>query len=380
MLVYIVIFTISLLGVWLADIFHDDRRLLVAFSLLALLPPILLAGFRDATVGTDMQVYILSTFERAVSAEQGFFEFIGFYEGDVELLYLLINYVAAQISDRPYLLLLLVHTLIMVPLYVTAMKWRPYLSPAMFMFVFYMIFFQESLSIVRQSIALSFSMLAFTYLLQKRYLWYVACSLLALGFHNTAVIALAFPMVYFAIAKLPPSRYYPYYIGVALAFVLLTMNLEGIVTWLIESGVLDYKYLKYTSALLGDFEPALGVTNLLVKIVMMAYFVAMILVYGADVLVKTFLALAVLDFVFSLSALIVQPLDRISLYFRLMSCLSVPYMLSNYPVSLSAAGREYRLPMTCAWGVLLFFYWFYVYMLGNYDDTADYQLSTSLFT
>ncbi len=29
--------------------------------------------------------------------------------------------------------------------------------------------------------------------------------------------------------------------------------------------------------------------------------------------------------------------------------------------------------------VLLFAYWFYVYMLGNYDDTADYQISSTLF-
>ena len=28
--------------------------------------------------------------------------------------------------------------------------------------------------------------------------------------------------------------------------------------------------------------------------------------------------------------------------------------------------------------VLLFVYWFYVYMLGNYDDTADYQINSAL--
>lgn len=380
MIAYIVIFTISLFGVWLADIYYDDRRLLTAFSVLALLPPILLAGFRDATVGADMQVYILYTFEQAVSTELGLFDFISNYQGVLEPLYMLINYVAARFSDTPYLLLITIHTLVMVPLYVTAMKWRPYLSPALFMFVFYMIFFQETLSIVRQSIALSFSMLAFTLLLQRRYLSYAACTLVALGFHNTAVISLAFPMVYFTIVKLPLSRYYPIYIGVALVFVLMMLNFGSFVAWLIANGLVDYKYLSYTSTLLGTFEPALGVTNLVVKVATLAYIAVLVFVYGADSLVKTFLAMAILDFVFSLSALIVQPLDRISLYFRLVSCFSIPYMLSNYPVSLSVAGRDYRLPLAYAWGVLLFFYWFYVYMVGNYDNTADYQLSTTLFS
>ena len=167
MIVYLTTFALSLLGVWLADIQYEDKRMFLTSSLLAMLPPIVLAGFRDATVGTDMQVYILSTYEKMVSSGQGFLDFVSTYDGDLEILYLFINYLTAQFSDQPFLLLIIIHVLIIVPLFATAMKWRPYLSPVLFMFIYYMIFFQESLSIVRQSIALSFSMLAFTYLLEK---------------------------------------------------------------------------------------------------------------------------------------------------------------------------------------------------------------------
>lgn len=378
MIVYLTTFALSLLGVWLADIQYEDKRMFLTSSLLAMLPPIVLAGFRDATVGTDMQVYILSTYEKMVSSGQGFLDFVSTYDGDLEILYLFINYLTAQFSDQPFLLLIIIHVLIIVPLFATAMKWRPYLSPVLFMFIYYMIFFQESLSIVRQSIALSFSMLAFTYLLEKKYVFYAVYSLVAIGFHNTAVIAFAFPLVFFIIKWFPLQKYYLGYLGLCVAFILFMMNIELLIAWLIDSGWLDYKYLKYTS-LVGEFEAILGATNLVVKIAVLVYIAFVMLLYVPDTLVKTFLVLAVLDFVFSLCALIVQPLDRISLYFRLVSCLSIPYMLSNYSLSYSSGDRQYQVPVVYAWGVLLFFYWFYVYMLGNYDDTADYRLSTTLF-
>ena len=209
-------------------------------------------------------------------------------------------------------------------------------------------------------------------------MFYAVYSLVAIGFHNTAVIAFAFPLVFFIIKWFPLQKYYLGYLGLCVAFILFMMNIELLIAWLIDSGWLDYKYLKYTS-LVGEFEAILGATNLVVKIAVLVYIAFVMLLYVPDTLVKTFLVLAVLDFVFSLCALIVQPLDRISLYFRLVSCLSIPYMLSNYSLSYSSGDRQYQVPVVYAWGVLLFFYWFYVYMLGNYDDTADYRLSTTLF-
>lgn len=393
MIIYIFIFALSLLGVKIADMWYDDQRRLWAGSLLAVLPPIIIAGLRDSTVGSDMELYIVPIFNGIASNGQNLAEFIDSYP-DIEFGYLLLNYVVAQVTDLSFVLLICIHILIIIPLYVTAMKWRDNLSPVLFMFIFYMIFFQESLSIVRQSIALSFSMLALTLFLKpqiiqidtgenidtgvRRYVYSGVYLVIAFLFHQTTVIALSFPIVFFIVDRFSMRQAYAFYIGVALAIVAFFLNLDALLIWLIDSGYIDLKFIKYTSAD-DTFTPVLGAANFVVKVLTIAYLVYIMIIYKADSLIKFFLVVAVLDMLFSLCALIMQPLDRISLYFRLVSCISLPYLIFNYPVFFTDEDSPYTRPVEGIVCVILFVYWFYVYMLGNYDDTADYQISGTLF-
>ncbi len=377
MIVYIVTFALSLLGAKIADLWFDDQRRFLAGSILAVLPPILIAGLRDSTVGSDMELYIVPIFNGIASNGQNLMEFIDSYP-DIEIGYLFVNYVIAQLTDQPFFLLLCIHILIIIPLYITAMKWRDRLSPVLFMFIFYMIFFQESLSIVRQSIALSFSMLAFTFFMEKKNIRCFLYMIVAFLFHQTAIVALSFPLVYLMVDRLSIREYYYYYIGVALVIALFFLNFDNILIWMIENDYIDLKFLKYTSAD-NTFAPVLGAANFVVKIATIVYIVYVMILYKPDTLLNIFLVMAVLDMLFSLCALIMQPLDRISLYYRLLTCISIPYIIYNYPIIFDDDDVPYTRPIIGLFGLLLFAYWFYVYMLGNYDDTADYQISSTLF-
>jgi hypothetical protein len=360
----------------MADLWFEDQRRFIAGSLLAVLPPILIAGLRDSTVGSDTDLYVIPIFNGIASNGQNLIEFIDSYPG-MEWGYLLLTFVIAQLTDQSVFLLLSIHVLIILPLYMTAMKWREYLSPVLFMFIYYMIFFQESLSIARQSIALSFSMLAFTFFLEKKYIKYVVFTLCAFLFHQTALVALSFPVFYYIVDRFSIRQNYLSFLAGALMIVLFFLNFDSIMIWMIDNGYLDLKFLKYTTAD-NEFIPVLGTANFLVKIVIIAYIVYIMVSYEYTFL-KFFLVLAIFDMLFSLCALILQPLDRISLYYRLMTCISIPYIIYNYPVIYSDEDTPYTRPIEGMFCVLLFAYWFYVYMLGNYDDTADYQISSSLF-
>ena len=377
MIVYILIFALSLLGVQMADMWYDDRRRFIVGSLLAVLPPILIAGFRDITVGSDTDLYIVPIFNGIASNGQNLTEFIDSYPG-MEWGYLFLTFVIAQLTDQPVFLLLSIHILIILPLYITLMKWRESLSPMVFMFIYYMIFFQESLSIARQSIALSFSMLAFTFFWEKRYIYYFVYTIIAFLFHQTAVIALSLPLVYLMVDRFSIREYYYCYIGVALVIALFFFNFENILIWMIENDYIDLKFLKYTSED-NTFTPVLGAANFVVKIVIIAYIIYIMILYESDTFLKFFLVLAIFDMLFSLCALIVQPLDRISLYYRLMTCISIPYIIYNYPIIIDDNDAPYIRPIIGIFGLLLFAYWFYVYMLGDYDETAYYQISSTLF-
>lgn len=377
MILYILTFALSLLGVKIADLWFDDQRRFLAGSILAVLPPILIAGLRDSTVGSDTDLYVVPVFNSIASNGQNLMEFID-SNTDIEVGYLFLNYVIAQLTDQSFFLLLSIHMLIIIPIYITAMKWREHLSPMLFMFIFYMIFFQESLSIARQSIALSFSLLAFSLFMEKKYIKSFIFAIVAFLFHQTAVIALSIPLIFFAVDRFSIREYYLYYIGVTIAVAFFFLNFDAILIWLIDGGYIDMKFLRYTS-IDNEFSPVLGAANFVVKIVIIAYIIYVMVSYQLDTLLKFFLVIAVLDMLFSLCALILQPLDRISLYYRLMACISLPYIIYNYPIIYADDGVPYTKPIEGMLCVLLLAYWFYVYMLGNYDETADYQINSMLF-
>lgn len=377
MIVYLITFVLSLLGVMIADLWYDDQRRFLVGSTLAIIPPILIAGLRDSTVGFDVELYVLLVFNDIVSNGHNLMDFIDLYSG-LEIGYLFLNYMIAQVTDMPFVLLLCIHILIIVPLYATAMKWRMHFPPVLFMFIFYMIFYQETLSIVRQSIALSLSVFAITLLWEKKYAYYAVCTIIAILFHQTAVIVLSFPMIYYIVDRFSIRQNSILLIAVGLVVALFFLNIDNILIWMIESGYIDMKFLKYTSAD-DTFTPVLGAANFVVKIVTIAYFIYIMALYKSDTILKFFLITAVLDMLFSLCALIVQPLDRISLYYRLMTCISIPYIIYNYPIIYSDDETPYTRPIEGFFCVLLFAYWFYVYMLGDYDNTADYQISSTLF-
>lgn len=377
MIIYLITFTLSLLGVRIAEVYYEDYRRLFGGSILAVMPPILIAGLRDVTVGSDVSLYVVPIFQGIASNGQNLIEFIDSYPG-IEWGYLFLNYVIAQLTDQAFVLLLCIHILIILPLFITAMKWRSHLSPTLFMFIYYMIFFQESLSIVRQSIALSFSMLAFTFFLETKYIKYIVCLVVSFFFHQTAFITLSFPVIYIFVKHFSIRQNYLFFGGAALVLIFFFLNIDSIFIWLIENGYMDIKFLKYTTA--DDiFAPVLGATNLLVKIVTIVYIVYIIFLYKPDAFLKLFFVMAVFDMLFSLCALILQPLDRISLYYRLITCISIPFIACNYPICVDIQDSTYKIRIEMVFCILVLVYWYYVYMLGNYDDTADYQLSSMLF-
>ena len=100
----------------MADLWYDDRRRFIAGSLLAVLPPILIAGLRDSTVGSDTDLYVIPIFNGIASNGQNLIEFLDSYPG-MEWGYLFVNYVIAQITDEPFVLLLCIHILIIIPIF-----------------------------------------------------------------------------------------------------------------------------------------------------------------------------------------------------------------------------------------------------------------------
>lgn len=369
---YIFAFAFSLIGIYFANNSYKSKGLFFLFSVISLIPPVVIAGFRDHTIGSDTDFYILPIFTQATRYFLRFDEFVE-ANPNTDYLYLLYTWLVTRIIKESYFFLCMNHIMILFPMYMAAFKFRRYLSPVLFFLIYFLVFYQDSLSIVRQSMAISFSTLAFAYFLSKKYKIYFVLMVLAFGFHSTVILTFLYPVLLWYLKKYPLDRYKGKYIIFILIGVLIIINLNFLLMFLINSGVLNIKYLIYTSES-DTFKGGLGVTNFGVKFVVIFFIYKFRTLHKESLFVDFAFVLAILDLMLCLCALLMEPLDRFSLYPRLMSCITLPYLFR-------ICQKEHQTTLLFLKNILFLLfmaYWYYVYMLGDYDSTSDYKMVISL--
>jgi len=190
-MIYIIIFILSLFFIWCGEKFKTKNKLIsYIFTIIALLIPCLVAALRATTIGTDTDVYVIRLFNTALKDEIGFLHFYTHpYSNVKEPLYLFITYFASRLSNDVGLLFFFNEALVIVPIYIALLKKSKNTNQLLLgMLIFYLFFFNMSLNIARQSIALAFCVLAFTYLDEKKTSRFLIFSIISFLFHRTAAI------------------------------------------------------------------------------------------------------------------------------------------------------------------------------------------------
>ncbi len=80
-------------------------------------------------------------------------------------------------------------------------KLRSKMDMTIAVLLYYLICYHQSLNVIRQSLAVSFVMLALVYFTEKKYIFYAACNLLAVLFHYSAIVTLVFGPVIFLFGR-----------------------------------------------------------------------------------------------------------------------------------------------------------------------------------
>ena len=70
MYIYIVTFLISCSLLYIGEKYQKNKLLSYTFIVLGLLLPCTLAGLRNETIGTDVQVYVRPMFEAAINTDK----------------------------------------------------------------------------------------------------------------------------------------------------------------------------------------------------------------------------------------------------------------------------------------------------------------------
>ena len=191
-MIYISCFTISLLCVFVAN--HTPSSLLrKVLWALAILCPSILAGLRDSGIGTDTQIYADSVWEDICSTRDLTHFFVrntnDYYQAS-DWGYLFLNYCVSFISNDIHVIYFAVSLFIMCFVTLFAIRSKHNASIWLILFLFFFCFYNNSLNIMRQSMAMSCSLFGYKYLEEQHWIKAVIIFGLMISFHATSVVCL----------------------------------------------------------------------------------------------------------------------------------------------------------------------------------------------
>ena len=372
--VYIIGFSASLLLLYVAGKKEFKGQVGKICAFIAILIPCLIAALRSYNVGTDVEVYVRPLFY-ASNASETFSNYIAIsyslsgwdlnFVSNFEIGFTVLVFLVERIFGNFQILLFIIQALTVIPIYRGLRAFGKQQPVWMGMAVYYLMFYNQSLNMMRQWIAMALLFYALHYLRDRKYGRYFLIWALAILFHKTALIGLAVFVVYILIAK---ENTYNKTIKTLLIAVVGMVSLMGlpIVAQLLSN--LGFNYGGYITGTL-RFMPNQLLYRLPLMVLMIFQWRRM---KKVDTHARFYLLMLVFDVLASQLTSLYSLAGRIGVYF------SEYYMLAYPAVYVSSARKDNKKLIGVAIMAYLCIYWWYSYVyLGN-SETVPYEFFFSV--
>ena len=212
---------------------------------LAILLPCFLAGFRANSVGVDVEVYVVPHMRAAVGCSS-FSEVYNVINGSMEYLYVLLVFIVSRITENEGVLLFLLQLFTILPITLAVIKMKGKISLPLAMAVYLFIYYNNSLNMMRQSVACGFVLLGTVHLLENKgrvSAKAVMAFATAFFFHKSGLIGIILVVGVYYLMRSKLKKMVKFCIlVVVLLFPILVLP---IYEFLIKAGILTGNYLVY---------------------------------------------------------------------------------------------------------------------------------------
>lgn len=191
---YLLCFSVSSLMLDISSKRIKRIRGKVLFVLAALIP-ILMATLRSTDVGIDVLVYVQPYASWAINSGS-FASYITLaISNGVEIGYAVLNYIGANFFGGLPGVFFLSATLVVVPIYVRIMGYKEEIPVWISSLVYLLVFYNLSLNLTRQAIALSILFFSFKYVENKKYKLFFVFLIIGFLFHSSAILGIIYPIL-----------------------------------------------------------------------------------------------------------------------------------------------------------------------------------------
>lgn len=199
---YMIIFFVSCFFTALADQSYEKKNKMkfVLYSATAILIPCILASSRNISVGTDTHNYyeIFTSIQKSASIDTAY-QYWGVIDG-LSYPFVLLNRMVSKLFGSFSMLLFIYELFAIFPIYIISFYYRDKAPAWVVLFVYYMMFYNTSLNISRQSIAVAFMILSIFLIYKHKYIKTILSLGVACIFHKTFYIGLL-PIIYYFFDK-----------------------------------------------------------------------------------------------------------------------------------------------------------------------------------
>lgn len=360
MIPYFCVFAIVVLFTIISNYVYKRNKI---FSYICTLASILIiccfAAFRAYTVGTDINVYGFKRFSYA-GLYNSIVDYITLKSFGTEYLYHVLNYIVYKTSHSFQLFLFILQLIPVLVVYRLASKNRTNSTYSLYIICYLFIWFNSSLNILRQTIAIFIVLYAYNYIEQKKYLKYIIFVLIASLFHSTALICLLMPcMQIFSNRK--NKFLHLFFIVVILFFSYFTLD---ILLKMISTMPILNEYQRYITYNSGETFSSIFMFVKLIFLILNITYAKYIEKNKSNSLLIYYVTL---DFVLYCSSAFIDYGYRISYYF-------LPYWIMLIPkIDFSIEDRKVKSTYRLLIAILLVLYWVVRFVICKYDGTIPYK-------
>lgn len=384
MAVYLLSFAISLLLIGCNE--KKRKEYFIFFSIIALLIPCLVAGLRAETVGTDVLVYVKPMVEAAENADSfkeywnssWFFEWRDKFVYEHEIGFAAVVYGAAKLTGSLGFVLFVIQAVTVVPIYAALALNRKNAPVWPGMLVYYLMYYNSTLNMMRQWMAMGLLLLAFRMLLDKKHGQCALYTALAVLFHYSAIIVLPIYLTWWFLGLFRKRTLVQGQIRVSskmlmvllifAAGLVVLLNLDLVLRLMIAAGLGRFSnYLSGNSLSLLYNQVVIRMPVLCITLFSWQRF------RKATPAAVFFLTMMLLDLLASQIASIAPYAFRIAFYFAQYAILAIPYLFKYQKTPFEK--------QAVALILVAFFtvYWLYNYVLIGAHETYPYEFAFMRF-
>lgn len=299
----------------------------VALILAICAPVVLLAALRDYTIGTDVQVYGIYSYSLAQG--RSLFEYISLVSSEFEIAYMVLVWAISNMFQSIPALLGAIALCATAPVVVACFKLSPRYA-WLGLTLYYLMFFGATLNYLRQGMALGFVILAAAYLIKEKPVGYFFSSLLAICFHQTAILSLPVLVIYWIEMgrnNLPRASKGSFLLKALVLIVALCVVVFGDRLVLLFSSAKDSYSAQVTR--LGQGGISLSITAILFLIILVLCMHQLSRSCEPSSQCSFLVHLALLGFIFRFLTVWQGQLERVALYYLVFIALAAPLVASN---------------------------------------------------